>query len=276
MLSRAAYLSSMQRGAHGALLMGQSAALLEQRRAVQFRKTSDMNTALNSGRKSAEKWVTKSTADYAAKTDDAIEAGVVGGDAQRKREVKARKVAADRRAQELQAWQESQVGRMEDFQAARRRRYASFSLRFGWTFILVYVVVYVAMLGFLWALLRSGAIDMLSIFEATYCFISGHLDRPSFFERLEEWGDYTNLGFAFMLNELMDVIRVPVALGLWWMFRRALIRMKTNSVFRWNSVEYDIELRRVQRACDEAGRKAEDAMRKKELEKSLGNKKLKA
>ena len=251
--------------------------MVEQRRLVQFRKTSEMNTALNKGRNSAEKWVTKSTADYAAKTEDAIDAGVIGGDAQRKREVKARKVAADRHAQELQAWQESQVARIEDFQSARRRRYATFTTRYGWTFILVYVIVYLAVLGCLWVILRSGVIDMMSLFEATYCFISGHVDRPGFFEKLEEWGEYTNLGFAFMINEMLDVVRVPLTLAFWWMFRKALIRAKTNTVFRWNSVEYDIELRRVQRACDDAGRKAEDALRKKELEKAgASKKKLKA
>jgi hypothetical protein len=276
MLSRAAHLSALQRHAASTALLGGSVTLVEQRRFSQFRKTSEMNIALNSGRKTAEKWVTKSTADYAAKTDVAIEAGVVGGDAMRKREVKARKVAADRRSQELQAWQESQVSRIEEFQAARRRRYATFTARFGWTLIIVYVIVYVGMLVFMWSLLRSGAIDMMSIFEATYCFISGHVDRPSFFEKLEEWGDYTNLGFAFMLNELLDVVRVPVTLALWWMFRKGLIRMKTNTVFRWNSVEYDIELRRVQRSCEDAGRKAEQALRKKELDKIQAAKKIKA
>jgi hypothetical protein len=242
-------------------------ACYEARRWVQFRKTSEMNNALNSGKASTQKWVTKSTADYAAKTELALEAGVIGGSVERKRNAKARQIAVDRKNEELQAWSESQVARMAEFQAGRRRRYASHSARYGWTFLLVYIILYVVMLGVIWLILRLGLLDMLSFFEFVYCLLSGHLDRPQFFERLEEWGDYTNLGFAFLLNEMLDIIRVPLTLAFWWMFRRALIRVKTSTVFRWNAPEYDFELRRVQRTCEEAGRKAEETMRLKELVK---------
>lgn len=243
-----------------------------QTRLVQFRKTTEMNTAINSGKKAADKWVTKSTADYAAKTDTAVAAGVLASDGT-SRSMAARTTAATNRATEMMAWSDAQVSRISDFNTARRRRYASFSMRYGWTFLVVYIVVYFFFLGTIWLILRWGLIDMLSFFEATYCLMSGHIDRPAFFETLEEWGDWTNLGFAFLLNEALDVVRVPMTIALWWTFRRGLIRAKTNTVFRWNSTEYDVELRRVQRSCDEAGRRAVQELEQKELQKKAASSK---
>lgn len=223
-----------------------SGVALLQSRGVQFKKTADMNAAMNTSNAAAQKWVTKSTADFAVQADAAIEAGVLTKDSDRKRTAAARKAAADKRGKELQVWADGQRLRIADFQRARQKRFGRFFARYGWTMVAVYCCMYVVGLGMCWVVVKAKLFDKLTFFEFVFSLLGGYIKRERFFGRVEAWGEYIDFGFAFCINECLDVLRVPLSFAVWWTFRKFLIRAKTKSVFRWNSPEYDVELKRVQ------------------------------
>jgi hypothetical protein len=215
-------------------------AVLHARRGVQFRKTSEMNVAINTGKKEATKWVTKSTADFAKSTAAAKEAGLKPNDERSKSVAKADNAEVEQRMKDIREWTDIQTTRISTFRTGRNKRFGERFATYGAGFIVVYAIVYVAFFAVIFIAINTGYVSKFALFEMLYGVMGGMFEREDFFERVSKWENYIDFGFTFVLNELLDVVRVPISAGMYFFCRKAVTRFKP-SIFRWHSPEYGIK-----------------------------------
>ena len=210
-------------------------------RNVQYQRTSELGKALNTrDEEKARQWIVKSTREFNKPTKFNAAGKAVGT----KEEVseKAKAMANDQRRQADLAFMEAdkfmklELERIFDFKKGRVEKYKEFWQRHGIGFACIYGCLYIAGLFAFWIMLHNKIIDKHSMFEVIFTLSYGTIEREPFFRRVDQWGDYIDFGFAFTLNELLDLIRLPICLGLFWCFRRMIINYKPG-LFKLNAPE---------------------------------------
>jgi hypothetical protein len=191
-------------------------------RSSQFRKTSEMLTAVNKG--TTQKWITKTTGEYAAVSNKAqANTGIAD---------------ADEQVREIKRQAEENVARLKDFRKARIGRYRYFFTQYGKGFTITYAFFYLLCLAGIYYGCRLRYFDKTTAFEFIFSLNFGSVDREAFFERVLAWDAYIDFGFAFLLNELLDMWRVPFCIGVFWQLRRLLSKhQRYDSIFRWQAPE---------------------------------------
>lgn len=207
-------------------------------RCTQFQRTSEMGIAANKGDKETlTKWVIKSTREF----EPAKKAVVVKIDSSpEKREgtrsVLAQKEAVDQTVINAEKFAQNEIDRIWDFKRGKVRKYREFFSRHGWAYAGLYLFLYFTGLGAFWFVLHYQIVEKTAFFELVFSMTMGYVERKSFFERVDAWNDYIDFGFAFTLNEVLDVVRIPLSLMIYYTFRRVLTKWRP-SIFKMNAPE---------------------------------------
>lgn len=205
-------------------------------RGTQWERTCGTNQAVNSGDlHAAAKWISRSTKDFAAASTSAsgsqntkngigdLEKLKLNGSIQR----------AGVLSEALQLARE-EIAKITDFNEAKRQKIRGLFVRHGKLFILIYIVAYLGMFALFFVGTKAALFTRRTAFECVQA-IAQDVDRESFFARVEGWGVYANVGFAFCLNEVAEVFRLPVVIVAYFILKRFMHRTPHHSIFRFNA-----------------------------------------
>ena len=107
--------------------------------------------------------------------------------------------------------------RIKTFDAARAGRFKTYFAEQGWGFFTFYCLLWVLSFAAIYIILKCRILDYRGLFEYIYCLCFGQVERDSFFAKMEDVNPmYFDLAFSFALNEIIDVVRLPLAI-LWFM-----------------------------------------------------------
>lgn len=208
-------------------------ALYTARRFGQYEMTSHMQHGINKRNKSlATRWVVKSTKDFMSEADSKLTTTGLDNTTVFARDREERQVRLrDKRARATQLNEEAyelfenEMARVHYDQDRRWRKGINFVLRQGRMFVLVYLSCYFGSLLVLYLLFsykvvpKEGTIEYLSILLRLF------IDREAFFARVAAWDSYVDLGFAFVVNEVLELIRFPLVFFVFAVLRKNMSRL---------------------------------------------------
>ena len=193
-------------------------------RFVQYQQTSETNRAVESGdKKTAMKWMTKSTREYMTEEDRSR-----ASKNPEKEKAVMWKEKEKRSTKEMylnnEKMFETEITKLTDFKQRRFRKSFDFFKRQGFAFFVVYVATYVGALAALYIFFASDLISKSAVYEIIVG-TTGMLDREEFLNRVEAWDTYINFGFAFVLNEMLEVFRLPLVMITFFTFKPAFMKL---------------------------------------------------
>ncbi|KPI88144.1 hypothetical protein ABL78_2777 [Leptomonas seymouri] len=229
----------------GAIAATSSVHLRMAKRFVQFEQTSETLRGINANKRALHnRWVTKSTREYMSEADSKA---TVGSEAVFSKDREQRKEALEQRkerfrdvANETDRIFDLEMDRIRDEQSRQFRKSFNFFKRQGKAFTLLYLFAYFGTLGLLYIGFASGLLQKEAAFEFVYLLLAQYMDRDMFFQRVEAWDTYTNLGFAFVINELLEIFRFPLVMFFFYQARPYLTgvnRRVKSSIFRFGASE---------------------------------------
>lgn len=215
------------------------------KRFVQFEQTSETMLGLNANKRALHnRWVTKSTKEYISEADSKTAKGndsVFSKVREQRMEALAKRKERFREvAEETDRTFDLEMDRIRDDQSRQFRKGFNFFKRQGKAFTLLYIVAYFGTLGLLYLGFASGLLHKEAAFEFVYLLLAQYMDRDMFFQRVEAWDTYTNFGFAFVINELLEVVRFPLVMFFFYQARPYLTgvnRRVKSSIFRFGAAE---------------------------------------
>ncbi|CBH17193.1 uncharacterized protein TEOVI_000386500 [Trypanosoma equiperdum] len=217
-----------------------SGALFVAVRFVQFEQTSATLRGINTRKRAtAAPWITKSTKDYMSEVNGHV-ASVNPVKDKLQRESKARRDRFTQVAEETDRIFDTEMDRFRYDDARRWRKGIDFFKRQGIAFTLFYVSAYLGCLFGLYIGFATGFFKKEAAYEYMYFFLGGYVEKEWFYSRVEAWGTYINFGFAFVINEMLEFIRLPFMIYTFYTFRPYLTRVNRRvkpSIFRWNAAE---------------------------------------
>lgn len=209
-------------------------------RLVQYQQTTETNRAVETGdKKTAMKWMTKSSREFLTENDK------LRASKNPERERHKMNMAVEKRESAAHAIRSErefhrEMDMLYDSKRRRFRKTFDFFKRQGLAFFICYVFTYCACFGVFYYILANEIVSKHSIFELLFVLSNGGFDRDTFIKKLEAWDTYINFGFAFILNEMLEVVRFPLVMALFLTFRGTLTRlgrsMKT-SIYRRSAPE---------------------------------------
>ena len=224
-------------------------AIGDARFAAQYQMTAEVNQAINGGvmrrrsddpkgRMVATRWMTKSTKEFMTEGDAALtsasptESTAVASHAPAESQAPA---AAPGRAKQM--WLNLQQlskeiedeyylerKRLETFDKRRWRKNMELVKRQGVAFIIVYVATYIFCFVALYLAFATGWAKKENAFECWMMAAQGCVDRDNFYEAVERWDTYINVGFAFAINEMMEVWRFSMVFFVYAAMRKKTIK----------------------------------------------------
>lgn len=217
-------------------------------RGVQYTQTSQTMNAVNGDRKMREagiKWVTRSTKDYMREQDlkqnyapPSLKADLRGKGEKRSTLEHRERYREVRGAAESRV--EKELVRLREEKGRRWKKSISFFKRQGKAFILFYMVAYLGTLALLYLGFASGVLKKESAFEYMLFFVGRYIDKEWFYERVEAWDGSINFGFAFVINEILEMLRFPLVMFVFYQLRPLIGRTHRGlrkSIFRMNAAE---------------------------------------
>lgn len=198
-------------------------ALRTATRGVQFEQTSEALRGVNKGRRAtAAPWVTKSTKDYMSEADSKSR-GASSLASQRREEMKENSLKRRERfktiSEETDRIFDLEMDRIREDTNKRWKKGWDFFKRQGKAFTILYVSTYVGMLMLLYAGFASGFLKKEAALEVVLFFLQSYIDRDKFYARIAAWSTYVDFGFAFVLNEMLEVARFPFVMFTFYQFR---------------------------------------------------------
>lgn len=230
---------------HGAAAAAAPAFLVDAKRFVQYEQTSETMQGINKNKRALHnRWVTKSTKEYMNEADSKSSKGsslLFSNAREQKRDgVEGRRTRFRQVAEETDRTFELEMGRMRDDSDRRWRKGFNFFKRQGKAFVLLYVFAYTVPLVLLYVGFATGVLPKDAVFEFLFFFLQTFMDRDMFFERVEAWDTYTNFGFAFVVNEMLEMMRFPTVMFFFYQCRPFLTgvnRRVKASIFRFTATE---------------------------------------
>ncbi|KAK7201373.1 hypothetical protein NESM_000199700 [Novymonas esmeraldas] len=221
-----------------------AAMLVHAKRYVQFEQTGETMVGINKKKRAMNsRWVTKSTKEYMGEADSKVMKGnslLFSARDGRRDDMARRKQRTRAVAEETDRIFDLEVDRMREDTGRRWKKVFSFLRRQGKAFTLLYIAAYVVPLAALYIGFATGVLPKDAVFEFLFFFLQKFMVREQFFERVEAWDTYTNFGFAFVVNEMLEVVRFPVVMFFFYQARPFLTgvnhRVKA-SIFRFNAAE---------------------------------------
>ncbi|CUG86279.1 membrane-associated protein, putative [Bodo saltans] len=209
------------------------------RRWVQFQQTSDVNKGINKGnREVATKWITKSTKDYTAEATRTLTANPMRDKLKAKSDSNRQNI--NDIVENSDKTFEREIDRLQDFKQRRWRKSKDFFMRQGKAFIIMYVIAYLGTLLLLYLGFASGKVNKEYAFGTLSTLLTGFDDTDGFYKRVAAWDTYINFGFAFVLNEALEIVRLPFMMFTFYTFRPLILSMgrkATKTIFRRNAAE---------------------------------------
>lgn len=213
-------------------------------RYVQFEQTSETLRGINTKKKATTtKWVTRSTKDYMEEADSQ-QCGSASVVEQRREDFRAASAARKKRmqhvAKEADNRFETEMGRIADDQSRRWKKGINFFKRQGKAFTLLYIGTYALMWSLLYVGFATGVLKKDAAIDYTLLVIGTYIDRESFYDRVASFDTYVNAGFAFVINELLEFIRLPLLMGLFFTCRPFFLGVNTRvrgTIFRRSAAE---------------------------------------
>lgn len=209
-------------------------------RLVQYQQTCETNRAFESGdKKTATKWMTKSSREFLTENDklraanNPIKEERKNIAALEKRESAAHAIRNEREFNR-------ELDRLYDAKSRRFRKSFDFFKRQGLAFFISYVVIYAGCFGCFYYILANNIVSKHAIFEMLYFLTNGAFDREKFLARVEAWDTYINFGFAFVLNEMLEILRFPMVMAVFLTFRGTFARIgraMKKSIYRRSAPE---------------------------------------
>lgn len=95
------------------------------------------------------------------------------------------------------------------------RKWRSFKSE-GKDFSLFYLPFYPATFVLLYVAFAVNALHKESVLDYVLSFMGDYVDRKKMYARIEAWNTWANLGFAFVINELLEVVRFPAVVVLYY------------------------------------------------------------
>ncbi|EPY25378.1 hypothetical protein AGDE_11829 [Angomonas deanei] len=159
-----------------------------------------------------------------------------------------RETLSERRAvRELQRQEMSQVAeqqleaeldRIRDDNTSRWRKSTNFFKRQGKGFLFCYLAMYVGMFSGLYFLFSSGYVRKDAAFEFVTYLFTGMIDKEKLLKRIESYDTYIDFGFAFVINEFLEFVRLPLCFFIMVTLRPLLVRKHVRpSIFRGTAAE---------------------------------------
>ncbi|KAG5469149.1 hypothetical protein LSCM4_02547 [Leishmania orientalis] len=218
--------------------------VVNSRRFVQFEQTSETMLGINKSKRAKHnRWATKSTKEYMSEADSKASKGnslLFSARERRRQGADMRKERMRDMLEESGRTLELELDRMREDKVRRWRKGFNFFKRQGKAFTLLYIIAYVAPLAMLYVGFASGVLPKDAVFEFLFFFLQSVMDRDLFFERVDAWDTYSNFGFAFVVNEMLEFLRFPLVMFFFWQARPFLTgvnqRVKS-SIFRFNAAE---------------------------------------
>lgn len=221
------------------------APLVITKRFVQFEQTSETMQGINTNKRALHnRWVTKSTKEYMMEADSKT---TKGSDAifskareQRKEAMENRKTRFRDVTSETDRTFDLEMDRLRDDKTRRMRKGFQFFKRQGKAFTLLYLAAYFGTLSILYVGFATGVLQKEAAFEFVYLLLQQYMDRDMFFQRIEAWDTYTNFGFAFVVNEMLEFFRFPLVMFFFYQARPYLTGVNTRvkaSIFRFGAAE---------------------------------------
>lgn len=128
----------------------------------------------------------------------------------------------------------NELDRMHDDTGKQYQKSINFFKRQGKDFILTYVITYVVCLVGFYLCFATGLVPKEHVFNYIFLTFRNYINRDDFYSRIERWDTYINCGFAFVVNEVVEVIRFPIVCTLYFQIkakRKANIQMRP-SIFK--------------------------------------------
>ena len=207
---------------------------------VQYQQSTETNRAVETGdKKTALKWMTKSSREFLTENDK-LRASKNPERERHKMQMALEKKESAAHAIRNEREYHREVDMLYDSKRKRFRKTFDFFKRQGLAFFVCYVFTYCACFSIFYYILANEIVSKHSVFELLFVLSNGGFDRDTFIKRLEAWDTYINFGFAFILNEMLEVIRFPMVMALFLTFRGTIARlgrsMKT-SIYRRSAPE---------------------------------------
>ncbi|EAN96355.1 hypothetical protein TcYC6_0072420 [Trypanosoma cruzi] len=209
-------------------------------RCVQYEQTSATLRGINKKKRAiSAPWITKSTKDYMSEAD--AKATAINPIKEKLlQNSKERKERFVRIAEETDRVFDSEMDRMRDYNVRRWRKGINFFKAQGLGFTLLYIFAYLGCLVALYVGFATGILKKETAYEFMFFFLGGYVDKEWFYMRVEAWGKYVDFGFAFVINEMLELFRFPFMIYTFYTFRPYLTgvnRRVKASIFRWNAAE---------------------------------------
>ncbi|GET91974.1 hypothetical protein LtaPh_3324100 [Leishmania tarentolae] len=115
----------------------------------------------------------------------------------------------------------------EDQAGMWRRAWRAFK-REGTDFSIFYLPFYVGTFVFFYFAFVTGLVQKESILNYVLSWMGDRVDRPKLHARIAAWNSWVNLGFAIAINELIEIVRLPVVFALYY-----VTRPYSNRFARW-------------------------------------------
>lgn len=215
-------------------------ALTQCFRFVQFEQTSQTIGGINKkDRAAATRWITKSTKDYMAEAARVTTANPM------KDKLKA---VGDDKKQFVQEVQDNadkvfdlELNRLQDYKQRKWKKSRDFFKRQGFAYTCLYLVAYFGCLLLFYIGFATGYLSKELAFGATTMMFQGWISNEEFYSRVEAWDTYINFGFAFVINESIEILRFPLVFFTYYTFRPMILgffgRKTTKSMFRRAAAE---------------------------------------
>ncbi|CCW60885.1 unnamed protein product [Phytomonas sp. EM1] len=213
-------------------------------RDVQYVHSSETLSGINKRKRNLNtKWVTKSTKEYMQEVDGKVHSA---SSILTTRWDKQNDVSAQRKAQLKKIREESarafqnELDRIDEDNSRRWRKGYNFFKRQGWPFVILYLSAYFVTWFALYIGFATGFLKKEAAFDYMFLLIGSYVSRDLFYQRIEAWDSYVNVGFAFVINEMLEIFRFTLVLAMFLEFRRFFTGAKKNikpSIFRMGAAE---------------------------------------
>lgn len=208
-------------------------------RAVQFQQTSETIRGVQKGEKElAQKWITKSTKDYVQEATRTLASNPVKD--RMRATLKEKKDFVNEVQESGEKKFDIEMSRLQDTKQRRWRKTSEFFKRQGIAFTGLYFVAYFGTLLIFYVAFATGALSKELAFGATTLLLQGWVTHDEFYTRVEAWDTYINFGFAFVINEAIEIIRFPLIMFTFYTFRPLLMGMfgrTKKTIFRRSAPE---------------------------------------
>eukprot|EP00758_Cryptobia_borreli_P001054 Tbor_TRINITY_DN1898_c0_g1::TRINITY_DN1898_c0_g1_i1::g.23086::m.23086 len=192
---------------------------------IQYRTAYQDNLSTEKNEKrSSLKWMTKSSREFLQEGDK--ERAAKNPEKQKAVEFKdkEKRIATEMYIKNDELY-ENEISKLTDFKGPRIKKSVAFFKRQGLAFIIIYASTYIGCFVALYYALTSNFVSKVAWFKWGIMMTGQNIADDTISKQVEEWDTYINLGLTFVINEILEVFRLPLVMVSFFTFRPTIIRM---------------------------------------------------